>query len=203
MPLDIDVSQVKDYETVCYVHKEGTEPTPENRDRRQDGVGLTTRARMLGMSSMWCDYSAITAENVDDVWARIELFQRLFAPTMTEWKDGEPKPTPVYFTRDDVVTHIGLRMNARDVAFRDWSARMMRQYAQEKGFTADPFEPFDLGPVTHALLLAVTYRGNTTTEDRLLGALQEDLIDLDEIDDQIGVLLERIERSLKRQGVTV
>lgn len=114
MPLYIYTEDVADEES-CYDHD-------ESGKRRR----LTTLVEFLGKSGMWCGYSEITAENVEDVWARLDFYQRLNGAVLQQANEDASVVTDRPFTREDVEAHVGLRTNCSVEPFFKWVERITR-----------------------------------------------------------------------------
>lgn len=77
--------------------------------------------------SMSCGFDEITAENLDEVWRRIDVQQRLFGPVYSAAVDGRRRPLPL--TRDDVARYVGLRTNAsKKTAQKFWLGLAKGEY---------------------------------------------------------------------------
>lgn len=71
----------------------------------EDG-NLLPKTQTLVLLTIPTGYNRITVKNVDDVWARVRLWEALNGPFCY---DGE-NPDPI--TREDVERHVGLATNA-------------------------------------------------------------------------------------------
>lgn len=74
--------------------------------------------------SMSGGYGSITKSNVDEVYRRIALIQKLDGPAVMFQDDG------IYITRQDIVNHIGLWTNASTktpAEFDKWFVKRMQE----------------------------------------------------------------------------
>jgi hypothetical protein len=97
MSLDFNVSDIKDYKAVT------TAPQQLNG---QDQWHPVTEA--LVWSSIPCGYNRITEKNLNEVWGRVEVWQRLMGGLL-RGPEGD-----IYMTKEDVRMHIGLSTNASE-----------------------------------------------------------------------------------------
>jgi hypothetical protein len=103
MSLRWDVSNVKDFETVCYVTVE--EDMPMRGLKVGDEV-IHPVTEALVWHTIGIGMGEISDENAADFYARVSLVETLFGASVS--KGGEPKP----ITREDVLAHVGLFTNA-------------------------------------------------------------------------------------------
>lgn len=116
MSLDWDLRKIADNKTVCWDH---------------DGEGgrtLKKTTETLIWYTMFCGVGwGITEDNVEEFYARIALYERLFGSLFSI--DGEP----YYFDRDTVRAHVGLWTNVSPEPRHEWVARMFHRFAIENG----------------------------------------------------------------------
>ena len=100
---------------------------------RDDGVEWT-KTTYLCFELMRVGIQRITEKNVEDVWTRIELMQKLEGPLLT-WV-GNPLP----LTHEDIVRRIGYSTNVTETSFKvilnrvyeDTLSDNKRYYTKEK-----------------------------------------------------------------------
>ena len=119
MPLNFDVSQVKDYKTLC------TDP--------HDSKKWHPVTNCLIHKTMAVDLGDINERNVDEWWYRVRLLQLLDGPDF-EFNDGQK----FCLTYRDIKAHVGLRTNVTTKARTYWLKRLfnpsnrLRSLTQEK-----------------------------------------------------------------------
>lgn len=92
MSLDFDLTEIPDYENVCYY--------PDGQ------MNVVTNAIIFAMMGTHTG-GEITAKNAEEVFVRISILERIHGPYLT-MKGGEPRP----ITLADVRAHVGLKTNA-------------------------------------------------------------------------------------------
>ena len=120
MSLDWDVSNVKNYETLCFEE----DPRPSMAGSGLKRTHPVTEA--LVYHCMGVGMRGITEANVDEFFGRVhfvELHQGSSVkrpnPDGEGWEDR-------YITREDVVAHIGLTTNVTNEALGRWLTRNFR-----------------------------------------------------------------------------
>lgn len=88
---------------------------------RGDNGDLLPKTQTLVLLTMPTGFNQITKKNVDEVWARVRLWEALNGPFCY---DGE-SPDPL--TREDVERHVGLATNAASFT----RARFLQQLWRE------------------------------------------------------------------------
>jgi hypothetical protein len=114
MTLSIHINKVKDGTSLW-------EDDKESGGKKLNGLTFT-----LGMTSIACGFPAITERNVKEVWRRVDESQKLYGALMGNAKG------PVWFTKEDIVRHIGLRTNATNFTKAEFDAKMARLRAQDE-----------------------------------------------------------------------
>jgi hypothetical protein len=109
MALDWRIEDIKDYKDVCYV-KEG------------ELSKLSNITEAIIFTCMCLDIGEITKTNVDEWYARLEVWHLLHGNTTQ-------KIQPL-----DVYRHIGLRTNVGYVTEAKWIGKIMRQKLSEGRF---------------------------------------------------------------------
>lgn len=102
MSLNWNLSKIANHETLAWT-KDGT---------------MNPRTEALIWSTLALDMGEISAKNVDEFWHRLDLYQHAVGPLM------ENAQGPVYFTRDDVVAHTGLKVNVTTKSRSAWHTRL-------------------------------------------------------------------------------
>jgi hypothetical protein len=96
MALHWNVEKVKDHDRICW------------EKRIVDGVEddyLSVRTDSLIWGCLAVDLSGITEANAAEFWERISLWEKVVGAS--RGRDGQP----VYFTKQDIIDHIGLYTN--------------------------------------------------------------------------------------------
>ena len=115
MSLDWDVSNVTDYETVCFEQR-------YNPDRKQTERMVKPVTNQLVFSTMVIDQSGITETNVEEFAWRLALYQQMFGGLIIEAKDNEFVER--FISAEEVRAHIGLRTNVVTQSRASWLKRM-------------------------------------------------------------------------------
>ena len=102
MSLNWNLSKIANHETLAWT-KDGT---------------LNPRTEALIWSTLALDIGRITEKNVDEFWRRLDLYQHSVGALLGN-VNGD-----IFLTRDDVVAHIGLRVNVTTKSRREWHTRM-------------------------------------------------------------------------------
>lgn len=105
MSLNVDVSRVKNAETVCF-RGEG--------DAREWNPLTTT----LAFFTMTVDIGEITAENAEEFYCRAALLNDLYA--------SASNTAPTEITIADIRAHIGLRTNVLTVSRAKWLTKVTK-----------------------------------------------------------------------------
>ncbi len=108
MSLDFKLDKIKNYKTVT-----------------RYGNELSTVTNGLIWSTLSVGLGEITEKNVDEWMVRLALVDKLLG-TMLK-KNGESRP----FTRDEVVTHIGLTTNVSNEKRPGWAKRMTERFFRD------------------------------------------------------------------------
>lgn len=103
MSLDWKLTKIKDYENVCW-----------RADKESGGRCLAPVTDALIWATMAVDLGRITAENADDFYRRLHLWEMVAGRSI--FNDGEPR----FITLDEVKTHIGLSTNVIDRKFPEF-----------------------------------------------------------------------------------
>jgi len=110
MSLDYQLTEIKNWETLCVRKNEGGE-----------GARLNPKTNALVWASMLIDLGSITPANVDEWEFRLRCLYRIdLGPTARE-------DTPV---REDIEQHIGLRMNVIDESRAYFMKRIRKMLEQ-------------------------------------------------------------------------
>ena len=102
MPLTWDVTEVENHQQITTLVAERDDPAYGVKAGQEQWHPVTMA---LVWHSLSTGIGSITEKNADEVYARIELCERLHGPTLRD-KDGERPITP-----EDVRAHIGLHTN--------------------------------------------------------------------------------------------
>ena len=102
MSLNWDISKVKNKDDVCYERK--------TIDGVEDDY-LSTVTEQLIWSTMIVDLPGITEANAAEVWERINMYEMCCGPMRYNYDTETKKRTPVYFTKKDILNHVGLSTN--------------------------------------------------------------------------------------------
>lgn len=103
MSLNWDLSKVKNHDKLCY----------EDRAEEDGSVAsyLTTTTEQLIWSTMIVDLRGITPDNAAEFWDRLSMYEKCCGPMRFNYDTESKKRTPVYYTKQDVINHIGLSTN--------------------------------------------------------------------------------------------
>lgn len=102
MSLNWNLSKIANHETLAWT-KDGT---------------MNPRTEALIWSTLALDMGEISAKNVDEFWHRLDLYQHSVGALLGN-VNGD-----IFLTRDDVVAHIGLKVNVTTKSRRAWHTRM-------------------------------------------------------------------------------
>jgi len=104
MSLDFNLTRIANHESVCFENGEDGESR------------MRARTDSLIWATMFLGLDRITAENCEEFYTRIRIYERLFGAIMV--RTSVPTPgeafvqTDVPCTLEDIKQHIGLRTNA-------------------------------------------------------------------------------------------
>ena len=116
MALQWNLTEIPNYLAVCYDH-----PTDNTM-------------KPISNAMIWLcpciDIGQWTEKNIDEVWTRIRMFERLFGPMLYPL-DGGQDPTPYYLHHDQVRAHVGLWTNVAYVPRTRWLQRMYEAFDYE------------------------------------------------------------------------
>lgn len=113
MSLNWNLSKIANHETLAW-DEAGT---------------LKPRTEALIWSTMAIDMGEITAKNVNEFWRRLDLYQHEVGALLGN-ANGD-----IFFTRDDVVAHIGLKTNVTEKSASVWNRRLS-QIMLDRAITA-------------------------------------------------------------------
>ena len=112
MSLNWSIEEVEDFEEKCFIHN-------EDGTRR-----LSEVTNALVWSTIGVGIGEITEKNWREYAYRLDLYQTLFGPLLTQVDDdGKAKPRPL--TPLEVRDHIGLHTNVSIETFHRWLRRMV------------------------------------------------------------------------------
>lgn len=114
MSLDFNVSAIADYANVT------TAPTHEGMPERWHPV-----TDGLVWASIACGYCEITEKNLDEVWERVRMWQKVIGA----FQSGNQGDVPT--TKEDVRRHIGLRTNASRKTKKEFWETVKRHLAEQ------------------------------------------------------------------------
>jgi hypothetical protein len=100
MPFTTDTSLIKDR----------TEHFPPT----EDGL-MNDRLHSLTWFLLAVGQGQIKEKNVDEVWVRVQLWQKAVGPMFSRFEVGKD-PEPIVVTKDDVVNAIGLHTNVSNLS---------------------------------------------------------------------------------------
>jgi hypothetical protein len=109
MSLYWDVSNVTDYENVCF-------------EQREDGRYVRPVTNAIVMTTMAIDMSGIVTENVEEFAWRMDLYQRMFGGLLVEADDNGFHER--FITTEEVRAHLGLHTNVATQSRASWLKRM-------------------------------------------------------------------------------
>lgn len=114
MSLSFDLTNVKDYEEVCF------EETENGREQRAVTQALIFHAMGAGIGE-------ITEETANEFYARVNAREKLHGPMVHTPDDEDPTGwSPYFITREDVEAHIGLTTNVYPREARaSWALRLI------------------------------------------------------------------------------
>lgn len=110
MSLDFSLKNVKDWEDLY-----GPGPHGE--------MNIVTHCLIWNMMSI--DMGKITEENVEEVFTRLKMVEKVSGPPM--WKGTGKDREPRGFTLDDVRRHIGMTTNVHTTTKTQFAARIAKQ----------------------------------------------------------------------------
>ena len=126
MSLNWTVSDIADWESVCYMTAPCDIPTQ----------GITEGDRMMNpltnaliWSTIAVDLPGITRENAPEFFARLRFTERLDGPFLirAEGPDGKrPEGEDAFLTVDEVIDHIGLTANVTPKSRSAWLKKLSR-----------------------------------------------------------------------------
>lgn len=121
MPLDWNISRIKDSSKVCFVD--------DGKDTK-----LSTLTRTLIFATMHVGIPRITEENAVEFFNRCHIHEQVVG----NWQyrlseDQDPKTVAIYIKLDDVKSHIGLSTNASRLTDAVFNKRVIEHlYADAK-----------------------------------------------------------------------
>jgi len=122
MSLDWDITEVEDYQNVCWI--------PDGEEFRLNPI-----TDALIWLSITTSIGTITEENWKDVYRRIWLDEKLHGARLREGSDPRP------ITPEDVFKHIGLRTNVYSKETeRQFAWRLYEQAVQKADAKLSAFE---------------------------------------------------------------
>ena len=163
MSLTWNIANVKDYENTCYIE----DPS--------EGRRVHPATESLVWYTVACCMTGITADNADELWARIYLYDRVCGPIYTI--KGEQA-----MTRDIVLAHVGLTTNVSTVERQEWLRNLWDNAVRDSKAKLTP-RPIDelrshtqrsLEPMVDVLEVLCS-RGTITDDD--IEAMSEDAVD--------------------------
>lgn len=110
MSLNWDLSEIKDYETVCFNVSTDVETGEETRSLSAKTNALIMQTMITGLGKDW----TLDADFAPEMYARVKLIEKIHGALcyrITEQGERED----VYFTIEDIRAHIGLSTNASPV----------------------------------------------------------------------------------------
>jgi len=123
MPLTWSVENVENYQEVTTVIATADDP---NHGIKVGDALWSPITNTLVMLTMGTGINTITAENVDEVFARIRLIEKLHGAMLIAPGGGDR-----FITREEIEAHVGLRTNASSLT----RAQFLKQ--QAAGFMDD------------------------------------------------------------------
>jgi hypothetical protein len=102
MSLNWNLMKIKNHDKVCY------------EKRTEDGVEddyLSITTDQLIWATMIVDLRGITPENAAEFWDRLSMYEKCCGPMRFNYDTETKQRTPIYFTKQDVINHIGLDTN--------------------------------------------------------------------------------------------
>lgn len=118
MALNWSVKNVPNFEEVCY--RIAPEDQPWNGAKAGDKV-LTSLTYVLVMSTMMIDLGQWTSKNIDEVYRRLALWEKVFGPL----RKG------AYVTQAEVEAHIGLHCNVINTTAAAWNKKFIEAASRE------------------------------------------------------------------------
>ena len=115
MSLNWDLTKIKNRDKVCYER------------RVEDGVEdeyLKISTDQLIWATMIVDLRDITADNTAEFWDRLHMYEQCCGPMRFHYDTDTKKRTPVYFTKQDVINHIGLSTNASNTTRKQFLTKL-------------------------------------------------------------------------------
>lgn len=122
MSLNWDVTNIKDYKTLCWI----PEPTKENPE--QVRINPTTEA--LIWATMNVGIGDLSEKNLDEFAYRLFFYEKNFQ-TFLNSQDG-----PVPLTYEDLKAHIGLRTNVSFETRTKWATAIKNTWFREASWAA-------------------------------------------------------------------
>ena len=102
MSLDYHLSEIKDWEKLCWLPHE----TEEGK------VSLNRVTKALTFLTMSIGMNEIKTSNWKEFFIRVASHENIFGPSLFDFDEEEKKPVKRYITQEDVKEHIGLATNA-------------------------------------------------------------------------------------------
>jgi len=119
MALNFDVSNITDYQNIT------TSPFDENKWHP------ITEYLVFGL--MGIGINEIKVGNVDEVFRRVAIHQKLYGPALEYYQP----PTSIYLTRQDIKNHIGLRTNVSNMTSAEFNKKTFKIF---EGYATDQCE---------------------------------------------------------------
>lgn len=167
MPLAWNIEKIPNYESVCWV---------EDPDA-SEGRRINPATESLIWYTVACCMTGITAENAEEMWARIYFYDRVAGPIFTI--DGEAA-----MTKEIVLAHVGLFTNVTTVDRNEWLRHQCENTFRDSRAVL-PDRPIDelrstvprsLEPMVD-VLDALVSRGSLSDDD-IEGLSEQDVDDL-------------------------
>ena len=111
MSLNYDLSNIENYETVCWIGEKGAD------DRRMNPVTET-----LIFGTMAVGLGSITDKNVDEFAARFRVMEKVHGAFLYKVEDG--KRVDWLLSDEDFIAHIGLVCNVSNETRAKWAGRI-------------------------------------------------------------------------------
>jgi len=102
MSLNWDLTKIKNGDEICW------------EERVEDGhkdTYLKVSTDQLIWATMIVDLRGITADNAAEFWDRLNMYEKCCGPMRFNYDTETKQRTPVYYTKKDIIDHIGLSTN--------------------------------------------------------------------------------------------
>lgn len=123
MALNYFYEKIDNYEELMVDPPAGSNPKARRR------LGPLTETLILLTLPM--GVREITESNVGEVWARLDMLQRIQGAFLNRYSEEAEKIEDVWFTAEDVIRHIGLSTNAAELTRNQFLMNVVKSAMDE------------------------------------------------------------------------